>query len=74
MAASSSFFEGLNICTSGSATSCEECLLIHPKCAWCFKEVRRWGRGGVLGGAGGGGVGFTSASKLTEQKKCVQVL
>uniref|UniRef100_A0A452VMF6 Integrin beta n=1 Tax=Ursus maritimus TaxID=29073 RepID=A0A452VMF6_URSMA len=28
----------LNICTSGSATSCEECLLIHPKCAWCFKE------------------------------------
>ncbi|XP_053759435.1 integrin beta-5 isoform X2 [Panthera pardus] len=29
---------GLNICTSGSATSCEECLLIHPKCAWCFKE------------------------------------
>uniref|UniRef100_A0A452VML5 Integrin beta n=1 Tax=Ursus maritimus TaxID=29073 RepID=A0A452VML5_URSMA len=30
--------QGLNICTSGSATSCEECLLIHPKCAWCFKE------------------------------------
>eukprot|EP00074_Homo_sapiens_P086490 XP_016861843.1 integrin beta-5 isoform X4 [Homo sapiens] len=29
---------GLNICTSGSATSCEECLLIHPKCAWCSKE------------------------------------
>nr|XP_055171925.1 integrin beta-5 isoform X2 [Nyctereutes procyonoides] len=29
---------GLNICTSGSATSCEECLLIHPKCVWCFKE------------------------------------
>uniref|UniRef100_A0A452IL61 Integrin beta n=1 Tax=Gopherus agassizii TaxID=38772 RepID=A0A452IL61_9SAUR len=28
----------LNICTSGSATSCEECLLIHPKCAWCSKE------------------------------------
>uniref|UniRef100_A0A452IL53 Integrin beta n=1 Tax=Gopherus agassizii TaxID=38772 RepID=A0A452IL53_9SAUR len=22
----------------GSATSCEECLLIHPKCAWCSKE------------------------------------
>ncbi|EMP38348.1 Integrin beta-5 [Chelonia mydas] len=30
--------QGLNICTSGSATSCEECLLIHPKCAWCSKE------------------------------------
>uniref|UniRef100_A0A8C0HB81 Integrin beta n=1 Tax=Chelonoidis abingdonii TaxID=106734 RepID=A0A8C0HB81_CHEAB len=28
----------LNICTSGSATSCGECLLIHPKCAWCSKE------------------------------------
>lgn len=31
--------EGLNICTNGSATSCEDCLLIHPKCAWCSKEV-----------------------------------
>ncbi|XP_036601166.1 integrin beta-5 [Trichosurus vulpecula] len=29
---------GLNICTSGSATSCEECLLINPECAWCSKE------------------------------------
>ncbi|XP_053123750.1 integrin beta-5 isoform X1 [Hemicordylus capensis] len=29
---------GVNICTKGSATSCEECLLVHPKCAWCFKE------------------------------------
>ncbi|EPQ11994.1 Integrin beta-5 [Myotis brandtii] len=33
-----SCFEGLNECTRGSATSCEECLLIHPKCAWCSKE------------------------------------
>uniref|UniRef100_A0A8B9N0L5 Integrin beta n=1 Tax=Accipiter nisus TaxID=211598 RepID=A0A8B9N0L5_9AVES len=33
-----SLAEGLNLCTSGSATSCEECLLIHPKCAWCSKE------------------------------------
>lgn len=24
---------------SGSATSCEECLLIHPSCAWCAQEV-----------------------------------
>nr|XP_033801508.1 integrin beta-5 [Geotrypetes seraphini] len=30
--------KGLNVCTSGSATSCEECLLIHPRCAWCSKE------------------------------------
>ncbi|XP_067891272.1 integrin beta-5 isoform X2 [Heterodontus francisci] len=29
---------GLNICTSGRATSCKECLLIHPDCAWCVKE------------------------------------
>uniref|UniRef100_A0A8C1TSZ0 Integrin beta n=1 Tax=Cyprinus carpio TaxID=7962 RepID=A0A8C1TSZ0_CYPCA len=30
--------KGLNVCTSGSATSCEECLLIHPSCAWCAQE------------------------------------
>uniref|UniRef100_A0A8C7WXR3 PSI domain-containing protein n=1 Tax=Oryzias sinensis TaxID=183150 RepID=A0A8C7WXR3_9TELE len=30
---------GLNVCTSGSAASCEECLLIHPSCAWCAQEV-----------------------------------
>ncbi|XP_032078123.1 integrin beta-5 isoform X1 [Thamnophis elegans] len=30
--------KGLSVCSSGNATSCEECLLIHPKCAWCFKE------------------------------------
>ncbi|XP_053732535.1 integrin beta-5 [Synchiropus splendidus] len=29
---------GLNICMSGSATSCEDCLLIHPSCAWCAQE------------------------------------
>uniref|UniRef100_A0A671K209 Integrin beta n=1 Tax=Sinocyclocheilus anshuiensis TaxID=1608454 RepID=A0A671K209_9TELE len=28
----------LNVCMSGSATSCEECLLIHPSCAWCAQE------------------------------------
>uniref|UniRef100_A0AAR2IQ83 Integrin beta n=1 Tax=Pygocentrus nattereri TaxID=42514 RepID=A0AAR2IQ83_PYGNA len=27
---------GLNVCMSGSATSCEECLLISPNCAWCL--------------------------------------
>ena len=31
---------GLNVCMSGSATSCEECILIHPSCAWCAQEVR----------------------------------
>uniref|UniRef100_H3D1V2 Integrin beta n=1 Tax=Tetraodon nigroviridis TaxID=99883 RepID=H3D1V2_TETNG len=29
---------GLNICTGGSATSCQECLLIHPSCAWCAQD------------------------------------
>uniref|UniRef100_UPI0037E81545 integrin beta-5 n=1 Tax=Semicossyphus pulcher TaxID=241346 RepID=UPI0037E81545 len=34
---------GLNMCMSGSATSCEECLLIHPSCAWCAQEdFGRW--------------------------------
>lgn len=37
---------GLNICMSGSATSCEECLLLHPSCAWCAQEV--FGRGRTL--------------------------
>uniref|UniRef100_A0A8C2Z6K6 Integrin beta n=1 Tax=Cyclopterus lumpus TaxID=8103 RepID=A0A8C2Z6K6_CYCLU len=37
---------GLNMCMSGSATSCEECLLIHPSCAWCAQE--EFGRGRSL--------------------------
>ncbi|XP_026865392.1 integrin beta-5 [Electrophorus electricus] len=37
---------GLNVCMSGSATSCEECLLIHPSCAWCAEED--FGRVGTL--------------------------
>ncbi|XP_074550480.1 integrin beta-5 [Halichoeres trimaculatus] len=35
---------GLNMCMSGSSTSCEECLLIHPSCAWCAQEDFRRGR------------------------------
>ncbi|KAM3861852.1 integrin beta-5 [Diretmus argenteus] len=38
--------KGLNVCMSGSATSCEECLLIHPSCAWCAQED--FGRGRTL--------------------------
>ncbi|XP_060944786.1 integrin beta-5 [Limanda limanda] len=37
---------GLNMCMSGSATSCEECLLIHPSCAWCAQED--FGKGRTL--------------------------
>lgn len=29
---------GLNMCVSGSSSTCEECLLIHPSCAWCAQE------------------------------------
>ncbi|XP_062862702.1 integrin beta-5 [Trichomycterus rosablanca] len=29
---------GVNVCVSGSATTCEECLLLHPSCAWCAQE------------------------------------
>uniref|UniRef100_A0A3Q1JQN0 Integrin beta n=1 Tax=Anabas testudineus TaxID=64144 RepID=A0A3Q1JQN0_ANATE len=36
----------LNVCTGGSSTSCEECLLIHPSCAWCAQED--FGRGRTL--------------------------
>lgn len=35
---------GLNVCTSGSATACQECLLIHPSCAWCAQEDFGQGR------------------------------
>ncbi|XP_075967045.1 integrin beta-5 [Anarhichas minor] len=35
---------GLNMCMSGSAMSCEECLLIHPSCAWCAQEEFGKGR------------------------------
>ncbi|KAK2840252.1 hypothetical protein Q5P01_013992 [Channa striata] len=38
--------DGLNMCMSGSTTSCEECLLIHPSCAWCAQED--FGRGRTL--------------------------
>lgn len=37
---------GLNMCMTGSATSCEECLLIHPSCAWCAQED--FGKGRTL--------------------------
>ncbi|XP_008326179.1 integrin beta-5 [Cynoglossus semilaevis] len=37
---------GLNMCMSGSATSCEECLLIHPSCAWCAQQD--FGKGRTL--------------------------
>ncbi|XP_023682683.2 integrin beta-5 isoform X1 [Paramormyrops kingsleyae] len=30
--------KGLNVCMGGRATACEECLLIHPSCAWCTQE------------------------------------
>uniref|UniRef100_A0A3Q1EYK0 Integrin beta n=1 Tax=Acanthochromis polyacanthus TaxID=80966 RepID=A0A3Q1EYK0_9TELE len=40
---SNNLSSGLNMCMSGSAASCEECLLIHPNCAWCSQQD--FGRG-----------------------------
>uniref|UniRef100_A0A8C1V8E0 Integrin beta n=1 Tax=Cyprinus carpio TaxID=7962 RepID=A0A8C1V8E0_CYPCA len=29
---------GSNICTSRGASTCKQCLAVHPTCAWCFQE------------------------------------
>lgn len=29
---------GSNICTSRGASTCQQCLAVHPTCAWCFEE------------------------------------
>uniref|UniRef100_A0A8C2B2I0 Integrin beta n=2 Tax=Cyprinus carpio TaxID=7962 RepID=A0A8C2B2I0_CYPCA len=29
---------GSNICTSRGASTCQQCLAVHPTCAWCFQE------------------------------------
>ncbi|KAL0984409.1 hypothetical protein UPYG_G00141040 [Umbra pygmaea] len=34
---------GSNICTSRGASTCQQCLAVHPTCAWCFQED--FGRG-----------------------------
>lgn len=60
-------FKGLNMCTSGSASSCEECLMIHPKCAWCSKEV------GGQDMEQGRGRGCRSTTHIHCVWKCVRV-
>ncbi|XP_022049314.1 integrin beta-3-like [Acanthochromis polyacanthus] len=35
---------GSNICTSRGVTTCQQCLAVHPSCAWCSQE--EYGRGG----------------------------
>ncbi|XP_014858955.1 PREDICTED: integrin beta-3-like [Poecilia mexicana] len=35
---------GSNICTSRGVTTCQECLVVHPSCAWCSDEVFGIGR------------------------------
>lgn len=30
---------GNNICTTRGASSCQQCLTVNPRCAWCFQEV-----------------------------------
>lgn len=31
---------GSNICTSRGVTTCQQCLAVHPSCAWCSQEVK----------------------------------
>ncbi|XP_061761391.1 integrin beta-3-like [Nerophis ophidion] len=36
---------GSNVCTSRGVTTCQQCLTVHPSCAWCSQE--RFGMGGA---------------------------
>ncbi|XP_061911616.1 integrin beta-3-like isoform X1 [Entelurus aequoreus] len=36
---------GLNVCTSRGASTCKQCLAVHPSCAWCVQEVFGQGEG-----------------------------
>ncbi|XP_010778567.1 integrin beta-3-like [Notothenia coriiceps] len=29
---------GSNVCTSRGASTCKQCLAVHPSCAWCLQE------------------------------------
>eukprot|EP00064_Thunnus_orientalis_P023368 superscaffoldBa00008759_g23607 len=42
--ASESKVHGSNICTSRGVTTCQQCLAVHPSCAWCSQE--EFGKGG----------------------------
>ncbi|XP_054615252.1 integrin beta-3-like [Dunckerocampus dactyliophorus] len=35
---------GSNVCTSRGVTTCQQCLTVHPSCAWCSQET--FGAGG----------------------------
>lgn len=41
---SASAVHGSNICTSQGVTTCQQCLAVHPSCAWCSHEA--FGKGG----------------------------
>lgn len=30
---------GSNVCTTRGASTCKQCLAVHPSCAWCVQEV-----------------------------------
>lgn len=62
---------GSNICTSRGVTTCQQCLAVHPSCAWCSQEV--FGKGSSTsrcdlkdnlldGGCEGSAVEFPSSS------------
>ncbi|KAG5262643.1 hypothetical protein AALO_G00277250 [Alosa alosa] len=38
---------GSNICTSRGVSTCQQCLAVHPSCAWCFQEDFGEGKTGV---------------------------
>ncbi|XP_012670009.2 integrin beta-3-like [Clupea harengus] len=38
---------GSNICTSRGVSTCQQCLAVHPSCAWCFQEDFGQGKTGV---------------------------
>ncbi|XP_061568765.1 integrin beta-3a [Cololabis saira] len=42
---SASSVYGSNICTSQGVTTCQQCLAVHPSCAWCSQE--HFGKGGA---------------------------
>uniref|UniRef100_A0A674ADC5 Integrin beta n=1 Tax=Salmo trutta TaxID=8032 RepID=A0A674ADC5_SALTR len=38
MVVDSTVISGSNICTSRGASTCKQCLAVHPTCAWCSQE------------------------------------
>lgn len=68
---------GSNVCTSRGASTCKQCLAVHPSCAWCFQEVGSFSTSLHLGNelsASGAGAGWYRSphqpSNLVEKNAC----